>query len=370
MRLEDSLTRDREVVQAFTTPGVLQASRAASFAARVSPVEAVEGFEPYGDDTGAEYWLDVAPGSVRLATVGATPVMRTYDDTNRRDVITSWSRKSRAEMVKRLSTLDFAPMFTSGIPMMVTLTYPRAWEVWAGDSRTAHRHLDNLRRAWLDKFGRQIRGVWKLEFQRRGAPHFHLFVTRPTSYTASEFRQWISETWTRICAPSDADPLDVQAHRAAGVRCDVRAGVSMKDAKRIVVYFTKHSSKASGDKEYQHIVPDLWLESGGAGRFWGYWDLEPVVASVQLAPAQWFRARRLLRRAYLSHYRSSRARVLSRATHSGGFVLANDGALLAAGISAALLLDPDPVPLPSLAERLERLPGLRHGRQLYLSRAQ
>jgi hypothetical protein len=41
-----------------------------------------------------------------------------------RTAITSWSRKSRANMVRRLCELDYTPLYASGrLPAMVTLTY-------------------------------------------------------------------------------------------------------------------------------------------------------------------------------------------------------------------------------------------------------
>ncbi|WP_328304795.1 hypothetical protein [Actinomycetospora sp. NBC_00405] len=45
-----------------------------------------------------------------------------------RTAITSWSRKSRASMVRRLNELDYTALYASGrLPTMVTLTYPSDW---------------------------------------------------------------------------------------------------------------------------------------------------------------------------------------------------------------------------------------------------
>jgi hypothetical protein len=65
----------------------------------------------------------------------------------------------------------------------------------------------------------------------------------------------------------------------------VRNGLKACDPKRLAVYFTKHSSpNLHGDKEYQHIVPELWQQPGhGPGRFWGVYGLKKALAVVEIA---------------------------------------------------------------------------------------
>ncbi len=104
-------------------------------------------------------------------------------------------------------------------------------------------------------------------------PHIHLWLTPPTSPGRSGrggFAQWLSETWAQIVDHPDAEQK--ARHRLAGTAIDVRNGLKACDPpKRLAIYFTKHSSpNLHGDKEYQHIVPELWRQPGrGPGRFWG-----------------------------------------------------------------------------------------------------
>jgi hypothetical protein len=79
---------------------------------------------------------------------------------------------------------------------------------------------------------------------------------------------------------------------------DVRNGLKACDPKRLAIYFTKHSSpNLHGDKDYQHIVPELWRHPGrGPGRFWGVYGLKKDVAVVEVTQRAYLTARRIVRR--------------------------------------------------------------------------
>lgn len=66
----------------------------------------------------------------------------------------------------------------------------------------------------------------------------------------------------------------------------------------MAIYFTKHSSpNLHGDKEYQHIVPELWRQPGrGPGRFWGVYGLKKAIAVVEVGQDAYLAARRIVRR--------------------------------------------------------------------------
>ncbi|WP_206664251.1 rolling circle replication-associated protein, partial [Thermomonospora catenispora] len=127
-----------------------------------------------------------------------------------RDVISEWSRKSRANMIKSLAQLDYEPLFSGGgVPAMLTLTLPGEWESVAPSAAAAAELMRKFRkrmeRAWFSK-DEKLCAVWKREFQRRGAPHWHLFMaipqgTRPlvrwgqTEAAELTFPEWCSQTW-------------------------------------------------------------------------------------------------------------------------------------------------------------------------------
>ncbi|MDI5937941.1 hypothetical protein QLR68_07060 [Micromonospora sp. DH15] len=224
--------------------------------------------------------------------------------------ITGWSRKSRANMVRALCELDFHPMLSdpTRVPAMVTLTYPGDWLTVAPDGKTAKRHLQALRKRYVKAWGEDVTAVWKLEFQRRGAPHFHLLMVPPHGLSRTPgararssawvgagqpFRQWLSAVWADIVG--HPDPVERERHQLAGTGVDFAEGLRVTDPKRVAVYFTKHGSFAA--KEYQNCVPAAWQEPGkGPGRFWGYWKLERVTVAVEVTHDQADRVARIIRR--------------------------------------------------------------------------
>lgn len=217
--------------------------------------------------------------------------------------IEKWSRKSRARMVRRLCELDYTPLYVDAdgrrhgrIPALSTLTYPGEWEVVAPDGPTVKAHLKAFRKRYERAWGEPLVGVWKQEFQRRGAPHIHLLHAPPHGrdrVTNLPFREWLSRAWAEIV--DHPDPEQKARHLRAGTGVDFAEGLRAKDPKRVAVYFLKHN--VAGDKEYQHDVPELWQEPGkGPGRFWGYWGLKPVVATVEVEPDDAVAAARVMRR--------------------------------------------------------------------------
>ena len=213
--------------------------------------------------------------------------------------ITEWSRKSRAAMCRTFAELDYAPLLESGrVPAMVTLTYPGDWETVAPDGTSVKRHMVLWRKRFQREYGESARYIWKLEFQRRGAPHIHLWMAPPTSPGRSGrgFRQWLSETWAQVV--DHPGPEQKARHRLAGTAIDVLNGLKACDPKRLAIYFTKHSSpNLHGDKEYQHIVPEPWRQAGrGPGRFWGVYGLKKAIAVVEIAQDAYLAARRIVRR--------------------------------------------------------------------------
>lgn len=214
-------------------------------------------------------------------------------------VITEWSRKSRSAMCRTFAELDYSPLVESGrVPAMVTLTYPGQWEVVAPDGASVKRHMVLWRKRFQREYGEPARYIWKLEFQRRGAPHIHLWMAPPMSPGRSgrKFAQWLSETWAQIV--DHPDSVQKARHRLAGTAIDVRNGLKACDPKRLAIYFTKHSSpNLHGNKEYQHIVPNLWRQPGrGPGRFWGVYGLKKAIAVVEVAQDAYLTARRIVRR--------------------------------------------------------------------------
>ena len=100
---------------------------------------------------------------------------------------------------------------------MVTLTYPFCYPTNGPESKEhLKRFLQEVKREYdrsegvTDEFGgiEKHSSFWFLEFQQRGAPHYHIFLTWAPR------KEWVAATWYRIC--NSEDPR----HLHAGTRTE------------------------------------------------------------------------------------------------------------------------------------------------------
>lgn len=224
-------------------------------------------------------------------------------------VITEWSRRSRARLSQAMAEIDHDTWEGTGDLAMLTLTLPNNWRELAPDGRTFKRHLEAFRLAWRRDIGPWC-AVWKLEFQKRGAPHCHLLLRIPeTTPSGESMHRWALRTWARICG---ATGRNGRFHAANGI--DIDRTRNYADPARIAKYFLGHSSKKRDGKEYQHIVPKEWRDHGkGPGRFWGIAGVERIRLRVEIDLETAWKARRILR----GIHRGRRASIaLSRRWHA------------------------------------------------------
>ncbi len=153
--------------------------------------------------------------------------------------VAGFTRASRRRLMRLCQSIDQTRL-EQPLPLFLTLTYGRDFPT---DPVVYKRHLDTFSKALRRKFPRCF-AIWRLEFQKRGAPHYHLLVFN-VGYLD---HHWLAATWTRIVS-GDAD------HLRAGT--EVRRVVSWK---RVIRYASKYIAKIS-DPEVE--IP------AHVGRWWG-----------------------------------------------------------------------------------------------------
>ena len=169
----------------------------------------------------------------------------------------------------------------------VTLTYPgtSGWRPDFADARVCKRHL----RAWWERVRYRYPdgepwALWVLEYQARGAVHFHLLVRWPPARKGDSWkarRAWVSQSWAEVVAGPGREPDP--DHVKAGTRVDMlvtpaalaayveKAGSKHKPVPVQPAVSAGHELAKSIQKGRQAkadgvAVPD---EAQGQGRWWG-----------------------------------------------------------------------------------------------------
>ncbi len=160
----------------------------------------------------------------------------------------------------------------ASLPYFVTLTYHNAWPK---DRQGRKRHLDAFRKR-LERVYGQFPAVWRLEFQKRGAPHYHLLMWLPEP-ELWRLRNRISWLWHEVVDPDDMQLLD------AGTRVEIP-----RSWRGVNSYAAKYMGK----------LEQLQGDTPSVGRFWGTWRREMLPISwstYSLTISGAFRLRRVLR---------------------------------------------------------------------------
>ena len=177
-----------------------------------------------------------------------------YEDCGRatdriRGAITSFSGPARERLLRLISRYT-----GEGQVDLVTLTMPRRWP-------ESPAVCAALFRTWTKRLRRKYPEccvIWKREWQRRGAPHWHLMVIHPVAsglgLRCVIDREWLSASWNDVVAPGDADHL--------------RAGTKL-ESPRSRSAFTSYMAKELG-KSCQDTWAGYYAERyGSVGRTWG-----------------------------------------------------------------------------------------------------
>lgn len=194
-----------------------------------------------------------------------------------RGTIKGISSKSRYRLIKFLSQIS-----RPDEPVFITLTYRN----FSDSFKDWKRHLHNFRRVVADEFPDYC-GIWRLEFQKRGAPHFHILAWLVREVPLDWLQTRLSEIWCRVIGQQS------EANKEYGVTVE-----PCTDFRRSAFYISVYQAKDSQDRD------DIQT-----GREWGHWKkdrlgLEPIrVADLDRSGV--LLLRRVLRRHYVSFMRVS-----------------------------------------------------------------
>jgi len=189
---------------------------------------------------------------------------------------------------------------------MVTFTYPA---IFTKDGRLAKAQLKRLYERWRVRYS-VPQGMWKMEFQERGAPHFHCFVGLPEP--EEELRAWLLRQWYEVVGSED------ERHLYQGVDISRwRWGTLGESRTRVGEYFARDGAKRW--QSYQNRVPDGYASPG---QFWGVWGLKPAVEVIPLLRGEYVQHRRLT---WMLDSKNRERKVRKGGGDKGAFALSVDG---------------------------------------------
>lgn len=149
----------------------------------------------------------------------------------KRGTVDGFSAAARKRLIELLLRLDVS------VAVFVTLTYPSLYPSPAESK-------DDLRKFWqrLVRRNGDTWAVWRLEMQKRGAPHYHLLVGYP--YLPHEY---VARAWYEVVGSGD------EAHLAAGTRVE-----GLRSRNGVIYYASKYVAKQEAGQSDVHL-----------GRSWG-----------------------------------------------------------------------------------------------------
>lgn len=211
---------------------------------------------------GREITLEVGPRDIRVRRNYRPSGLAPRSGGGLRSEVTAFTRASKRRLL-------FTARNFSGLEIMITLTYPADFPT---DGRLVKNHWRRFRQ-WLIRNG-AVTGLWVLEFQSRGAPHYHVFIRTPLD------RDAVADAWYRIVGSTDPK------HRAAGTRIE-----RFRRPAALGGYVMKYAAKAS-----QKDVPSGFEK---VGRFWGTWGQPQITRSIRVPQNDGKHLVRIIRKAHI-----------------------------------------------------------------------
>jgi len=161
-----------------------------------------------------------------------------------RGEIKVFSPESRLRLFKLLHQIKFNSV------TFVTLTYPDEFPDW----KEKYKYDLKRFRALTETRWGKIPAIWRLEFQERGAPHFHIMYFDAPFIPVQEW----NVIWAVI-----SDRKNKKTPR--GNALDLKFTKDAKEQKLIAYYLSKYIAKIDTNNLPGGVKP---------GRFWGRWNIE------------------------------------------------------------------------------------------------
>lgn len=194
----------------------------------------------------------IMQGNLILAE-GISPVKGNPEPSVRGEV-KGFSSASRKRMIQQCAKMGKA------IPIFLTLTYGKNYP---SDPAAWKKHLDNWGKR-LIRHNSNLSAIWRLEPQKRGAPHYHLLIYQKDGKKPFIAKEWIAQSWHEVLGDYSDDD-----HLKAGTRIE-----SLRSSRGAAFYAAKYCAKLPDDDDF----PEEWAR---AGRLWGSFNKKSLPTAPQ-----------------------------------------------------------------------------------------
>lgn len=212
-----------------------------------------------------------------------------------RGVIIGFSLNSRKRLLEDVAKLDCR----KALPLFLTMTYPAEFP----DCSTAKRHLRAFRKRLMRRYP-GLALIWRIELQKRGAPHFHCLLWGCPFLPVADIRAM----WADVIGYTGGDRLQVSVEKIRSWR-----GV-MAYVGKYIAKVTRGAAPPVGagggtvgagsevSLTVSHICPQASEAVDTDGRVWGVVNKESLpwaeLVSFRAPWGRWFHAvKRMARRA-------------------------------------------------------------------------
>ena len=158
-----------------------------------------------------------------------------------------------------MQTLNYEQLTNHGdmSAKFITLTYPRQYP----DVKTAKQHLDKFRKRLRRRFPKAC-GVWKLELQKRGAPHFHLMMFQLPKVK----KEIISQMWAECVGFEYLDyspnSLTKNSDGTFSGRNPMTRIEEIRSLRGVASYIAKYIAKQDGQNSEKAVLNDTAATAG------------------------------------------------------------------------------------------------------------
>ena len=210
-----------------------------------------------------------------------------------------FTAKSKRKLQQRFAQLDRGKL--KYLPKMLTLTYPKKY---SSDPAVWKKNLDDFLEHHFKLDFPNAFIIWKLEPQRRGAPHYHLLIFSDDSKVLNRVytqKEKLAKSWYQVVDSGD------EKHLRAGIRVgfapktkngrpikkraedfanwDMVSGYVAKYLGKVTGLF---KSESNGDKEIKQV-----------GRYWGIYNRSlysqfVTEKSIQLSEAEYMKLKKMV----------------------------------------------------------------------------